>query len=88
MYEVKLLSYTSNGTTGYTTVNVCAVETMGNQTRTGPQKSYGIEADTLKALWSGDLNKWLAWVKQEHQKYHGLHESMETQLNTLVGKTL
>lgn len=88
MYDVRIVSYAVNGTTGYMTVNVCAVEVNGNTTRTGPQKGYGIEADTLKAHWGGDLNQWLAWVKQEHQKYHGLHESMDAQLKELVGKKL
>ena len=88
MHDVKLMAYKTNASTGYTVVTVCAVETDGNTTATGPAKSYGIEADTLAAKWNGSVKDWLAWVKMEHQQYHGLHRSMEAELKNLVGTML
>lgn len=88
MWEIKVLDSKQHGTTGLITVEVCAVKTEGNNTTHGPRKAYNIDPDTLAAHFGGSLDTWLAWVKGEHQKHHGLHQSMVSQLNDLKGKLL
>ena len=61
---------------------------MGTKFFYGPEKSYLIDADTLAAHWGGKVANRLAWVKMEHQRYHGIHESMGAELKEYEGKLL
>lgn len=88
MYDIKVLEARQHGVTGLITVHVAAIETHDNVTLQGPQKTYAIAPDVLAAHYDGDLNKWLNWIKEEHQKYHGLHADVRDQLQSLKGKML
>ena len=88
MYNVRVIKTKTNASTGLRTVNVRAEQTNGNEILLGPEKSYLIDADTLNAHWGGKVSNWLAWVKMEHQRYHGIHESMGAELKEYEGKLL
>ena len=71
--------------TGYMEVDVVAVNEKGVE---GPRKTYGTDAHQLKSHYNGDINLWLASVKDTHVVHAGHHEELAGRLLALKGKEL
>jgi len=87
--DIELIKYETNAETGHMTVHVRSVEKVGaNQTVHGPVKSYGIDPDAIALSHGGDVDRWLAWVKDRHQKFCGVNQDMVAKVAAMKGKKL
>lgn len=87
--QIELVGYSANAMTGHLEIHVRSHVPVGaNEHRTGPMKTYGIDPDSLKNLYDGDVNRWLAHVKQEHQRFCGIDERSVDVVRNLKGKFL
>lgn len=87
--DIELASYETNADTGHMTVHVRSVTQTGkNQIVRGPLKSYGIDPDAVTLNHDGDIDKWLAWVKDRHQKFCGVNQEMVAKVAAMKGKKL
>ena len=89
MYEVICKEANQNSKTGYIEITVHAVsQDKDGVNIVGPERTYGIDVDSLQALHGGDLNRWLESIKGQHQNWSGMHEDLSASLHTLKGKAL
>ena len=87
--DIELVKYETDAATGHMTVHVRSVTTVGkNETIHGPLKSYGIDPDAMTSNYGGDVDRWLAWVKDRHQKFCGLNQEMVAKVAAMKGKKL
>jgi hypothetical protein len=89
VYQIICKEAKQNSKTGHVEITVHAVrQDKDGVNIVGPERTYGIEADSLQGLHGGDLSKWLASVKEQHRKWAGMHEDLTTDLLKLKGKEL
>lgn len=88
MYDVEVVDYAVNGTTGLIEVVVRATTFADGVTTHGPIRKYGIDAALLKSQYNSDIGQWLQYVKREHQAHHGLHQVAVDQLAAMKGKMI
>lgn len=87
--DIELVRYETNSETGHMTVHVRSVtQVSANQTIHGPLKSYGIDPDAVALNHGGDVDQWLAWVKDRHQRFCGVNQEMVAKVAAMKGKKL
>lgn len=89
MYQIICKEAKQNSKTGHIQVTIHAVrQDADGVSIVGPERTYGIEVDSLTALHGGDLNRWIESVKKEHSNWAGMHEDLSSTLHELKGKAL
>jgi len=87
--DIIVVGHDENTLTGHMTVHVQSVtQTADNQTLRGPVKSYGIDPDAVQLAHGGAVEQWLAWVKQQHQRFAGVNQTMSAAIAAKKGKAL
>lgn len=88
MYDVEVVDWSANQTTGMIDVTVRAVSAEAGGVTQGPIRKYVIDATQLKAQYNSDITQWLQYVKREHQAHHGLHRIAVDELAAMKGKKI
>ena len=89
MFKVICKEAKQNSKTGFIEITVHAVKQDADGVNiVWPERTYGIEVDSLTHLHGGDIDKWLESVKTEHQNWAGMHDDLTPVLHRLKGKAL